>query len=103
MTADAVEIVRLAEKLTAEQSQALCALRPEWQPGPYLDDDIVRHLEALRQDGLIERQFGDLGKPDTQAAADGFSIEVHACWWFRPTSLGAALRARAAQHDHEVG
>jgi hypothetical protein len=76
--------------------EAIERLSTEWQAGPDLDDVVIDALAGLRQAGLVERQFGDMG-PATMTAKDGgLNIRLGACWWFRLTELGEAARLAQA-------
>lgn len=71
---------------------AIAALSDEWRAGPDLPDDVIDHLLPLREAGLVEREFADWIKNNGPYAREDLRIEISACWWFRLTPLGLAVR-----------
>ncbi len=43
--------------------------------------------------GLVERRFGDWSRPSYRASEDEVAYSVAACWFFRLTEKGLAVRA----------
>ena len=90
----ASEVARIAAGLTKAQREALAQLSEEFVPGPYLPDDVTDgRLSALREAGLVERQFLDMGPPSVEHRDNGMTWQCAACWHFRLTPLGLAVRA----------
>ena len=84
---------QIAESLTEAQKACVRGLSENWEAGPDLPDDILDNLTWARSAGLVEREFADMGQPDCSKTIDGFSVRCGACWWFRLTPLGLAVRA----------
>lgn len=80
----------MADKLTEAQRATFSTLHSDWQAGPELP--MLDHLGTLREAGLIEREFGDMSKPKHFADDHSLTIHLSACWWFRLTPLGDAVR-----------
>lgn len=85
---------KIAAGLTEAQRRAVRALSDAWLAGPNLPPPVIdaRALPSLREAGLVEREFGDMGAPEYGAGADSISVHVSACWHFRLTPLGLAVR-----------
>lgn len=94
MPADAAEIVRLADGLTDAQRHIVSELKPGWKHRPtFFSGSAASRLSQPTKDrpALVFRELTMGGR----------------IAWYGLTEDGAAvrehLRARAAQHDHEVG
>lgn len=87
-----VEAEKIAKGLTEAQRCALSQVTTYWAAGPYLPEAVIREITFLRETGLVEREFGDEGKPETSATTDSVNLRVIACWWFRLTPLGLEVR-----------
>ena len=79
-------------KLTERQRKALLLMAGKWESGPTLADVVIDQLVSLRELDLVERQFGDVGLPETASDDDGVTFRLRACWWFRLVPLGLAVR-----------
>jgi hypothetical protein len=90
MTA-ATDLIALAERVE------LLGLSDEWQAGPNMSEAVLAGLGRAREAGLVERQFGDMGKAATTAEHGGIRIRLSACWWFRLTEAGLRARATLAE------
>jgi hypothetical protein len=66
-----------------KQQAALAYLGTDWHAGPDLPDHVLEVITPLREAGLVEREFGDMGPPETSETVDGFNVHIGACWWFR--------------------
>jgi hypothetical protein len=84
-------------KIAGSLSEAVCAaiglLGSQWMAGPELPDEVLDQLGHLRAAGLIERRFGDFAASTRRCDEDGIAIHMSACWWFRLTPLGLAVRS----------
>lgn len=89
-TPDLAAIVR---KLGADQCHAIKLMVAEWEAGPRLSEDVLDHLYALRNHGLVDRQFADDTPITFTDCEDGLTARVSACWWFRLTPLGEQVAA----------
>lgn len=87
------DLAKLAAGLSKAQREAVPMLSADWRAGPSLPDSLLPELKALRELGLVEREFGDVGKPELSMSDAGFRARMSACWWFRLTPLGLQLRA----------
>lgn len=87
---DEAEVARIAAGLA--QREALISFPEGWSAGPELDDAIINELASWRKDGLVERQFGDMFVPATTCDGETITTHLSACWWFRLTPLGLAVR-----------
>lgn len=86
------QIAKIAGKLTEVRKKALAALSEHWCAGPELPPAVTTgRLQWLRDSGLVEREFGDLSQ-SCAAIGGGFRVRLSACWWFRLTLLGLAVR-----------
>lgn len=89
---DPTEIARVAAGLTRAQREAVEGLDNEWAAGPNLDLALIDHLYDLRMAGLVERHFMDSTKPRLDYTGRGVTVRIGACWFFRLTELGLAVR-----------
>lgn len=97
-------IAQIAAGLTKAQREAVASLSDEWQAGPHLADETIECLRDLRSMALVERDFGDMAPVERRDSSAGIAVRVSACWFFRLTGLGLAIRARAASlSDHGEG
>lgn len=87
------DAAKIARGLTKAQREALAWFGGEWSAGPYLPDFVLDEETRLREQGLVKREFGDMGPPETSEMIDGFSISIGCCWWFHITDDGLAVRA----------
>lgn len=87
------EVQEIAGRLDAQQRHSLAAIGEGWRPGPALAEEVLPGLKPLRELGLVEREFGDVGSPKIQATDGSLTYRLSACWWFRRTDLGEAVRA----------
>ena len=86
------QIAEIAGKLTEARKKAINALSEQWCAGPELPRAVTTgRLQWLRDSGLVEREFGDLSQ-SCAATGGGFRVRLSACWWFRLTPLGLAVR-----------
>lgn len=97
--ADAHEI---AGNLTKAQRQAIIILAaPDWSAGPDLPEHVLDRLRAMEARGLVERHFGDMsGTSVFIEENEAITFRLSACWWFRLTPLGEAVRAILQETDH---
>ncbi|RYF22572.1 MAG: hypothetical protein EOO77_03830 [Oxalobacteraceae bacterium] len=88
----------IAASLTKAQREALKAMDGEWSAGPSLPDYAIDCLVDLRMGGLVERYFADMHKPRVVTSDGCLSVRLGACWFFRLTNTGLAVR----QHLHDA-
>jgi hypothetical protein len=91
------EIEAVVRDLTKANQEAVLLLDGEWEAGPYLNIDTISSLQRLRDLGLVEREFLDMGPPRHTQTPDTIMFELAACWHFRLTANGLAVRARLAK------
>lgn len=96
------DIPEIAKSLTEAQRECVQSLSDERQAGPRLPDSILPALADLREAGLVEREFGDTDKPTFTASQAGFRVHMSACWWFRLTPTGLAVRAYLENSDELI-
>ncbi len=94
------EIVR---KLTKSERSAVAAFDGQWSAGPTLPAFMLGAIAGLRDAGLLERQFADEGPTRQFVGDDCLQIRLSACWHFRLTELGLAVRARLNSLEGEGG
>ena len=70
-------------------TDALSYLGSDWHAGPDLPESVLSVITPMREAGLVERYFGDMGEPECSEVVGGFSVRLGACWWFRAVG-GAA-------------
>ena len=73
---------------------ALAWLGNDWHAGPDMPDHVLDVITPMREAGLVERKFGDMGPVETSERIDGFDVHIGACWWFRITDKGRAFAAQ---------
>jgi len=83
----------IAAGLSERRQHAIQLLDGEWQAGPLLDEVILDNLTWFREASLVERKFMDMTPARYIDVDGGVCIELGACWHFRLTPLGAAVRA----------
>ena len=83
---------QVAAGLSAEQQRALSGFTDEWQAGPNLPGHMIKAIKPGEALGLIERQFGDKGPVDFSSRGSELRAKISACWFFRLTPLGLAVR-----------
>ena len=86
------DAAQIAAGLTDARAKALRDLGKDWQSGPSLPDHILDEITPLRMSGLVERKFGDTGPPVRGGNELQITIRLSACWYFRPTDAGLAVR-----------
>ena len=89
---DTAEVERVAKALTKAQRVAVAALDSEWSQGPSLPETVIDHLYDLRVGGLVERYFADMHEPRIARTDASISVRLGACWHFRLSDLGLAVR-----------
>ncbi len=94
------QVAEIAGKLTKRQADKLRCLNGIWQAGPDLPRSVAEELDGFRRAGLVERQFGDMGDPRFSVGLDSLKAALSACWFFRLTPLGLAVRAHLLSQDH---
>jgi hypothetical protein len=101
---EAGAVADVAGKLTKAQREAVCLdLTPGWQAGPNLDDATIDCLYDLRELVIVERHFADTGPVERGTCADGQSLRIGACWYFRLTPLGLLVKAHLSEQGASAG
>ena len=83
---------QIAAVLSEAGKGAVLLLGEEWQAGPTMAHKVIEHLLWLRDAGLVERQFGDRSNILSKGSRC-VSARLSACWYFRLSPLGLAVRA----------
>ena len=84
------EIEAVAGGLSKAEQSAVLALSGGWRAGPDMDDAVLDALDALKAQGLVDRQFGDEDRTITTGSA--ISFRFSACWYFSLSTAGIAVR-----------
>ena len=95
-----IEVEKIARGLTEAEKRMIDALGNDWRAGPTLPPSLTGNLAVLREIGLVEREFGDTGKPTFSASDATFQAKLSACWWFRLLPLGLAVRQYLQGQPH---
>lgn len=86
------DVAEIAEGLSERQSKALSRFTDDWQAGPAMPGEMIAAIKPGEATGLIERQFMD-GTPPVYSQRGGeLQVKLSACWFFRLTPLGLAVR-----------
>jgi hypothetical protein len=78
--------------LTKAQREAVVMFDGQWVAGPTLPDAQLNHIHVLRECELLERNFADEGPARQTVGIDYAQVRLSACWHFRLTPLGLAVR-----------
>lgn len=92
---------QIAEKLTEAQRRAVVAFDGQWVAGPTLAYEQLDAISALRSLELLDREFADEGPARQSVGDDVLHIRLSACWHFRLTPLGLAVRAHLLSKESE--
>jgi hypothetical protein len=87
------EASKVARSLSEAQREALPSFCGQWIAGPSLPDGILAEIGALREAGLLDREFMDEGPPVHFVGDCSLTIKLSACWHFSLSPLGQQVRA----------
>ena len=87
------EAKQIAEGLAPVERKSLGAFSEEWAAGPNLSGFVLNSIRALMAGGLVERTFMDQDPPKHGQRGGELFVKLSACWFFRLTPLGLAVRA----------
>jgi hypothetical protein len=93
------DVKAVAAKLTKAQRHALASFDEQWTAGPTLSDATISEIMSLEALGLLDRRFRDEGPPIHSIGEACLSVKLSACWHFRLTNAGLAVRA-TLENDH---
>ena len=93
------DVEAIAGKLTKANRAGLAELTTDWLEGPSLPDVVLSELQRLRDACLVERQFGDNTPVSISSDSSQITMGVSACWHFRLTPLGLAVRTFLASKE----
>jgi hypothetical protein len=92
-TKERQKVEQIVKGLSESRQRAIRLLDSEWQAGPMLDEVVLDSLTWFREAGLVERKFMDMAPARYTDTDGGICIELGACWHFRLTPLGLAVRS----------
>ena len=87
------DLSKLAASLTDAQKRAVRCFTREWLAGPHVSPKTLDCIDGLRIARLVGREFLDMAPPKTAANGRRVKFAISACWHFRLTETGVALRA----------
>lgn len=83
----------IAACLPDPMREAVMLMDPfHWKAGPSFPDRCIPQLNRAIELGLAEREFLDDTPVSVQATDDAVHVKVSACWHYRLTSRGEAVR-----------
>lgn len=93
----------IAAGLSEAGGRAIRHLDAQWTAGPSLPATVIDCLSGLLAVGLIEREFMDEGPASIIGNEREYSVRLSACWHFRLTEKGRAVRAILEKEVGDAG